>query len=96
MRVLGYGKFKNYCEKYGVELKGKMIKKMDNYSGVKWEDFDIELTNVQQYKDAFNLLDKLLEYDHNERILPRDALKHRFLADVSDEMDIDSSGEDYN
>ena len=30
------------------------MKKMDNYSGVKWEDFDIELTNVQQYKDAFN------------------------------------------
>ena len=72
------------------------MKKMDNYSGVKWEDFDIELTNVQQYKDAFNLLDKLLEYDHNERILPRDALKHRFLADISDEMDIDSSGEEYN
>ena len=94
IKILGFENFKAYCDKYNVELKSKMIKKIESYSGVKWEHYEEELPNIHQYKDAFNLLEKLLNYDHNERILPKDALKHKFFTDVSDDMDIDSSEEE--
>jgi casein kinase II subunit alpha len=33
-------------------------------------------------KDAIDLLEKMLVYDHNVRITPKDALSHPYFADM--------------
>ena len=39
--------------------------------------------NKHKVNDAgLDLLEKMLVYDKNERILPRDALKHEFFAPI--------------
>jgi casein kinase II subunit alpha len=33
-------------------------------------------------EDALDLLNKMLQYDHAERILPREAMEHRYFDPV--------------
>jgi serine/threonine protein kinase len=37
-------------------------------------------------EDGLDLLEKMLKCDPNERITAKDAMKHKYLADVPDEI----------
>lgn len=37
--------------------------------------------------DALDLIDKMLVYDHTERILPKEAMQHKFFDPVRAEVE---------
>lgn len=47
-----------------------------------WSKFIKPENQVYCNEDAIDLLSKMLIYDHAERILPREALEHRYFDPV--------------
>jgi len=50
-----------------------------------WASLVTPATESRCTPDAIDLLDKMMRYDHEERILPRDAMKHPYFDAVREE-----------
>eukprot|EP01015_Nassula_variabilis_P000836 TRINITY_DN10463_c0_g1_i3.p1 TRINITY_DN10463_c0_g1~~TRINITY_DN10463_c0_g1_i3.p1 ORF type:complete len:214 (+),score=35.29 TRINITY_DN10463_c0_g1_i3:66-707(+) len=81
-KVLGTQELNNYIEKYNIEVDPKYEEILGEHSKKPWSVF-INADNEQFCKpDALDFLSKLLVYDHAERILPKEAMKHPYFDQV--------------
>lgn len=69
-----------YVEKLGIQVSEDVQRVIDLHVGTPrrgWDAFMGERLNVS--RQGLDLLDRLLTYDHEERITARDALNHDFF-----------------
>ena len=60
----------------------KIKKKMKDYKKVNWDEFINEKNKYLISDDALDLLNKLLEIDHQKRITAKDALNHSYFKSL--------------
>ena len=75
VKFLGSDKFDQYIFKYNIQLDDSFAEKLAGHKGRSWESyaarhFERNGDNGLISKEAVDLLDKMLRYDHFERILP--------------------------
>jgi len=81
-KVLGTDDLFDYILKYKVDLDQRFNDILGRHSKKRWERF---INNENQHlvsTEAIDLLDKLLRYDHNERLTAREAMDHAYFYPV--------------
>ena len=81
-KVLGTDELYDYLEKYNVELHPKFQDILERHSKKRWERFATSENNHLVCPEAIDFLDKLLKYDHQERMTAREAMEHPYLQTV--------------
>lgn len=81
--VLGWPAFKEYLEKYGIELPPDMMALVDKSTkGRQWKTFVSKNCANLATDDAIDLISRCIRYDHTERITAEEALKHPYFDEV--------------
>lgn len=83
VQVLGSDDFYKYIQKYGMELDPDLLEVIGtNHTHQPWETF-IMPENVNLVSpEAIDFVDKLLRYDHQERMTAQEAMQHPYLAPI--------------
>ncbi|KAK9343997.1 kinase-like domain-containing protein [Lipomyces starkeyi] len=84
-RVLGTDSLNAYLEKYDIELDPQYDELIGRFARKPWQRF-VNADN-QKYisPEALDFLDKLLRYDHQERLTAKEAMEHDYFAPVRKE-----------
>lgn len=83
VEVLGTDEFLKYIKKYGLNTPfDENSKEILNKPRIPWKEFIDSDDQRFLSNDAFDLLDKLLVFDHTERITAKDALYHPYFDEV--------------
>ncbi|KAA8497429.1 Casein kinase II subunit alpha-2 [Porphyridium purpureum] len=86
-RVLGTTDLRMYLKKYGLVLDENLNSMIGTHSRKSWDKF-IHVDNSHLVSpEALNLLDRMLRYDHEERVTASEALGHPFFDGVRDEAE---------
>jgi len=93
-KVMGTEKLYSYLDKYNLELNSHYdgLLSKNRYPAKSWNLF-VNKDNQHLANDlAIDFLDKLLKYDHQERLTAKEAMKHPYFAPiVADESSSASS-----
>eukprot|EP01016_Furgasonia_blochmanni_P040106 TRINITY_DN5081_c0_g1_i3.p1 TRINITY_DN5081_c0_g1~~TRINITY_DN5081_c0_g1_i3.p1 ORF type:complete len:275 (+),score=54.16 TRINITY_DN5081_c0_g1_i3:349-1173(+) len=81
-QVLGTDELENYLEKYGIDLDRRFEGVLGNHSKKNFAKFVNEQNKHLVSPEALDLLEKMLIYDHAERISAKDALAHPYFKPV--------------
>ena len=77
----------DYLEKCNVTLDRYYDDKLDNYPKKPWTKFINKENKLLVNDDALDLLDKMLIYDHSERITPKDAMEHPYFKPIKENQE---------
>lgn len=80
--MLGTDKLFEYLDKYDIELDRHFDDILDRYPMKPWTKFITGDNERYISDDALDFLDKLLRYDHQERLTPREAMEHPYFTPV--------------
>ena len=83
-KVLGTQELHAYLNKYRIELDPHLEALVGRHSRKPWSKFVNADNQHLVTPEAIDLLDKLLRYDHQERITAKEAQKHPFFDPVRD------------
>ena len=77
----GYEEIEKFLNKYQGDcfLASKIKNKMKDYAKKSWDEYINEKNKYLISEDALDLLNKLLEIDHQKRITAKDALNHNYF-----------------
>ena len=81
-RVLGTDEFYRYLNKYGLELDPQLEALVGRHSRKPWTKF---ITSENQHlvtPEVMDFIDKLLRYDHQERLTAAEAMQHPYFAPI--------------
>lgn len=80
-KVLGTDELFAYLEKYDIELDPHFDEILGRYPRKPWQRF-VNAEN-QRYisPQAIDFLDRLLRYDHQERMTPKEAMAHAYFGE---------------
>eukprot|EP01012_Entosiphon_sulcatum_P056107 TRINITY_DN791_c0_g1_i1.p1 TRINITY_DN791_c0_g1~~TRINITY_DN791_c0_g1_i1.p1 ORF type:complete len:338 (+),score=80.22 TRINITY_DN791_c0_g1_i1:106-1119(+) len=81
-KVLGTDDLFGYLAKYNLELSSQYDNILSRYPRKQWAYFVTKETQHLCSADALDFLDRLLRYDHQERITAREAMDHPYFAPV--------------
>jgi len=84
-RVLGTDDLHAYLHRHELRLDPEISAALSRHPKKPWSKFISPSNHHLCSHLALDLLDKMLVYDHNKRILPREALAHPFFDAVRDE-----------
>lgn len=86
IKVLGEDDLHEYCHKYQLRIPKEVKKAIRDrdYEKVPFTAFINENNKHMISPEALDLLDKMLRYDKNERVTPREAMKHEYFDPVRD------------
>ncbi|XP_075586733.1 casein kinase II subunit alpha isoform X1 [Dermatophagoides farinae] len=84
-KVLGTEELYEYLNKYQIELDSRFDNILGRHSRKRWEKFINRENSHLVESDAIDFLDKLLRYDHAERLTAREAMEHPYFYPVSKE-----------
>ncbi|CBZ52696.1 hypothetical protein NCLIV_024840 [Neospora caninum Liverpool] len=84
-KVLGTDSLFDYLEKYNLELESHFTSLLGKHTRKPWSRFVNSENQHLACADAIDLIDKMLIYDHCERILPREAMNHPYFRPVLEE-----------
>ena len=79
-KVLGTDEFWAYLEKYEIELDGHFDDLLGRYPKKPWSRFITSENQRYISNEAIDFLDKLLRYDHQERLTARGAQDHPYFG----------------
>lgn len=84
VRVLGEEELYAYCKKYGLKIPPEVRQELaqKSYPRIPWEQFVTTANKAYCSEEALDLLDKMLRYDKNDRIRPKDALDHKYFDPI--------------
>lgn len=82
VQALGAEDFYKYLEKYHIVLESKAEKMITNFTKKPWSRYITQENKHLSNDLALNLLGRMLEYDHNLRILPIEAMRHEYFLPV--------------
>lgn len=81
-KVLGTDDLFDYLEKYHVDLDQRFNDILGRHSKKRWERFQTSENSHLVSPEAMDLLDKLLRYDHAERLTAKEAMDHAYFYPV--------------
>jgi len=81
-KVLGTDDLFDYLEKYNIDLDQRFNDILGRHSKKRWERFINSENQHLVSTEAIDLLDKLLKYDHQERLTAREAMDHAYFYPV--------------
>jgi len=84
-RVLGTDGLNAYVEKYDLELDPHFDDTLGRHSRKPWSKFVTDENKHLVGPDALELLDRMLVYDHADRILPVEAMDHPYFRPVREQ-----------
>ncbi|PRW61487.1 CPD photolyase isoform B [Chlorella sorokiniana] len=79
-KVLGTDSFYSYLNKYGLELDPQLEALVGRHSRKPWTKFVNAENQHLVSAEAIDFIDKLLRYDHQERLTAKEAMAHPYLA----------------
>jgi len=84
MAVLGTDDLNDYINDYGIKLHPKIKRLIESYEFEKldWSIFINEENRDLATKEAVDLVDNLLRYDHQTRLTAEEAMNHPFFNEV--------------
>ncbi|XP_026190771.1 casein kinase II subunit alpha-2 [Cyclospora cayetanensis] len=84
-KVLGTDGLYAYLEKYDLELEKNFAQLVGKHTKKHWGRFITPENQHLATPEAVDLIDQMLVYDHQMRILPRDAMLHPYFRPVVEE-----------
>jgi casein kinase II subunit alpha len=84
-RVLGTDDFYKYLNKYGLELDPGLEALVGRHSRKPWTKFVTADNQHLATPEAMDFIDKLLRYDHQERLTAEEAMQHPYFAPIREE-----------
>ncbi|KAF2750724.1 putative casein kinase [Sporormia fimetaria CBS 119925] len=81
-KVLGTDELFDYLDKYDIELDAQYDDILSRYPKQPWHSFINAKCERYISNDAIDFLDKLLRYDHQERLTAEEAMQHPYFAPV--------------
>jgi casein kinase II subunit alpha len=85
VKVLGTDELFDYLDKYNLELDPHFDGILGRHTRKPWTKFITPENQHLVTPEAIDLLDKLLRYDHQERLSPVEAMQHLYFAPVRKE-----------
>merc|ERR1712136_274357 len=85
-KVLGTEELYEYLDKYQIELDPRFSDILDRHSRKRWERFVHSENQHLVSPEALDFLDKLLRYDHQERLTAREAMDHPYFYPIVKEQ----------
>uniref|UniRef100_M8CHZ4 Casein kinase II subunit alpha n=1 Tax=Aegilops tauschii TaxID=37682 RepID=M8CHZ4_AEGTA len=79
-KVLGTEDFHRYLEKYGLRLDPQLEMLVGRHRKKPWEKFVDSGNRHLVSPEAIDFLDKLLRYDHQERLTAKEAMAHPYFG----------------
>ncbi|RKP04714.1 kinase-like domain-containing protein [Thamnocephalis sphaerospora] len=81
-KVLGTDDLMAYVDKYDIELDSHYDEILGRYPRKPWKKF-VNADNERYYSpEALDFLDRLLRYDHQDRLTPKEAMEHPYFEPV--------------
>ncbi|XP_067853790.1 casein kinase II subunit alpha' isoform X1 [Heptranchias perlo] len=84
-KVLGTDELFDYLKKYHIELDPRFNDTLGQHSRKRWEQFIHSENRHLVSPEALDLLDKLLRYDHQQRLTAKEAMEHPYFYPVMKE-----------
>lgn len=81
-RVLGTEDLYNYLDKYSIELESAFDELLGRRHRRPWTSFITSENEHLCSAEAIDLIDKMLVYDHNQRIIPAEAMNHPYFKPI--------------
>nr|CAD7574234.1 unnamed protein product [Timema californicum] len=81
-KVLGTEELFIYLEKYHIELDPRFHDILGRHSKKRWERFVHSENQHLVSPEALDFLDKLLQYDHYDRLTAREAMEHPYFCEL--------------
>ncbi|CAF0823044.1 unnamed protein product [Rotaria sordida] len=81
-KVLGTDELYEYLEKYQIELDPRFNEILGRHSRKRWERFLHSENQHLVSQEALDFLDKLLRYDHNDRLTAKEAMDHPYFYPI--------------
>lgn len=81
-KVLGTDELFDYLDKYNLELDPHFDGILGRHTRKSWQKFVNQDNQHLVSPEAIDFLDKLLRYDHQERLSPMEAMAHPYFAPV--------------
>jgi len=78
--VLGTADLNAYLDKYGLVLDPHFMHLLGTHSKKPWKRFVTPENKHLAVPEAIDFLDKLLRYDHQERLTAREAMAHPYFS----------------
>jgi len=82
VKILGTDELFDYLDKYNLELDPHFDGILGRHTRKPWTKFLNPDNQNLVSPEAIDLLDKLLRYDHQERLSPVEAMEHPYFAPV--------------
>ena len=79
-KVLGTEELFEYLDKYHIELDPRFNDILGRHSRKRWERFVHSDNQHLVSPESLDFLDKLLRYDHYERLTAREAMEHPYFC----------------
>jgi len=83
-KVIGTEELYEYLDKYQIELDPRFNDILGRHSRKRWERFVHSENQHLVSPEALDFLDKLLRYDHQERLTAREAMDHPYFYPVKE------------
>ncbi|MBA0677755.1 hypothetical protein Goari_019144, partial [Gossypium aridum] len=80
--VLGTDELNAYLNKYGIELDPQLAFIVGRHSRKPWTKFINAENQHLALPEAIDFLDKLLRYDHVERLTAKEAMAHPYFYPI--------------
>lgn len=81
-RILGTDELYSYLNKYGIELDPQLEALVGNHSRKPWTKFVTPENQHLVSPEGMDFIDKLLRYDHQERLTAKEAMAHPYFDPV--------------
>uniref|UniRef100_A0A8C9SYV5 non-specific serine/threonine protein kinase n=1 Tax=Scleropages formosus TaxID=113540 RepID=A0A8C9SYV5_SCLFO len=90
-KVLGTDELFGYLRKYRIELDPRFKELLGQQTRKRWDQF-VQLENQHLVSpEALDLLDKLLRYDHQQRLTATEAMQHPYFYPVVKDQSLSSA-----
>lgn len=81
-RVLGTSELYRYLDKYQLELEPKFEGMLGHFTQKPWSKYITHQNMSYANDEAIDFLTKILKYDHQERLLPKEAMSHDYFKPI--------------
>lgn len=81
-KVLGTERLYAYLSKYGIDLDPQLVDLVGRHSSKQWSKFVTPENIHLSSPEAMDFLDKLLQYDHQDRLTAQEAMAHPYFAPI--------------
>lgn len=84
-KILGTAKLYEYLDKYGIEMDTNLAEQVSIHSRKQWKRCVHSDNEHLVTHEALDIIDKLLRFDHSERLTAREAMAHPYFMTVTND-----------